>query len=478
MRVLFLMTVLWGALPVILFTDPFYGIVEYSLVNIIRPEQLLWSGAFGVGRIYYAMQVTCFISWLINREKLTPEYTPLPLQMKLLWVLALEMTFVTYTVAVNQDWSWMWTLQFIKATVFCFVMLKSINTAKKLELYYAASIVWFTLLEIWGIQQKLGGNDRMERLGGVLLPDVNGLAAVAIMYFPMAYYTIFSRNKKIKLFIGIPSTIIFMVFILFGGSRGAFLGLMVCLAIIFLKAPGLQKIRIIITLTIIGGLLVVVLRQVAPEGFFDEYVARLSTIQGEENVETGETEREGSSAGRIAMWKGAIAVYKNHPEYWLLGVGMYCYARMYARHLDEIAEVLTEQELAMVYWGGRGGKELHNTYLSVLMGGGAVVFITWMFLVFYAWFQVHTIPRRYPQIVDGVDIHNYARAIEIGIIGYCLCITFINMEFVDFFYWHLTMSGIIVNLGKAKLKREALGLEDEEFTEQPAERPTYAPHPY
>ncbi len=251
------------------------------------------------------------------------------------------------------------------------------------------------------------------------------------------------------------------------------MGLVVCMAVIFLRSKGTQKIKMLVTLTVVGSLLVVVLSQVAPEGFFDEYVARMKTVVGEENVESGDTVREGSSAGRVAMWKGAIEVYKNHSEYWLLGVGMNCYARMYARHFDEIAEVLTGRELAMVWGRGRGGKELHNTYLSVLMGGGAVVFLTWMFLILYSWFQIRTVPRKYPQIVDGVDIHNYARAIEVGIIGYCVSMIFINMEFVDLFYWHLTMSAIVTNLGKAQLQKEALGLEDEEFTEQPARRPAY-----
>ncbi len=119
---------------------------------------------------------------------------------------------------------------------------------------------------------------------------------------------------------------------------------------------------------------------------------------------------------------------------------------------------------------------MHNTYLNVLLGGGAVTFLTWMFLVFYTWLQAHTIPRKYPIIVDGVDIHNYAKAIEVGIIGYCICITFGSMEFIDFFYWHLTMSGIIVNLGKAQLKREELGQEEEDFMAEPVEISVYAPY--
>lgn len=473
MRRLFLIVVFWGSIPVF-FIDPFYGIVHYTLINIIRPEQLLWGS--GVGRIYYADQLACFASWLVNREKLTPEYTPVTLQMKLLWILAFEMTLITYTVAVNTDVSWRWTLQFIKATIFCFMMLKSINTAKKLELYYAASIVWFTLLEIWGIQQKLGGNDRMEGLGGDQLPDVNGLAAVAVMYFPMAYYMLFSRTRWIKLFIGIPSFIIFVIFILFGGSRGAFLGLIACLMVFFIRAKGTQKFKMLFTLIIGGVLLIAILNQFAPEGFWDEYKTRLTTIQGEEDEETGEVNREGSSAGRIAMWKGAITVYKNNRRYWLLGVGMNCYARMYIEHIDEIAEVLDSYELQILYRRGRGGKDMHNTYLNILLGGGAVTFLTWIFLVFYVWLQAHTIPRKYPQIVDGVDIHNYAKAIEVGIIGYCVSISFASMEFIDFFYWHLTMSGIIVNLGKAKLKREELGQEEEGFMAEPGIKSVYAPY--
>jgi O-antigen ligase len=470
MRQLFLIAITWGVIP-IYFIDPFYGVIHYTMFNIIRPDQLVpWAN---VGRIFYAFQVACFASWLVNREKLTPEYTSTPLQVKILWLLALEMTIVTFTVAFDSDRSWGWTLNFIKMTVFCFVMSKSINTAKKLERYYAVSVLWFTLLAIWGIQQKFLGNVNMEDLNSQI-PDRNAMAAVIVLYLPMAYYFIFSRKKWIRLFIGIPSFIILVIFILFGGSRGGFLGLMACLAIIFLKSQGIQKIKIMVTFVILGGILAGLLSTFAPEGFFDEYKARLSTILGEENKETGETEYEGSAAGRVAMWKAAWYIYRTHPEYWLLGVGMNNFASMYMRHFDEFANVLNADEFAAAYRGGIGGREIHNTYLSILLGGGAVVFLTWMFLVVYVWLQVHNIPRRYPRIVDGVDIHNYARAIETGIIGYCVCITFVNMEFIDFFYWYLTMSGIIANLGKAKLQREALGLEDEEFLEQPARSPAYS----
>jgi hypothetical protein len=86
-----------------------------------------------------------------------------------------------------------------------------------------------------------------------------------------------------------------------------------------------------------------------------------------------------------------------------------------------------------------------------------------MFLIIYSWIQVHNIPKKYPRIVDGVDIHNYAKGIEVGILGWAVCMVVGTREFIDFFYWYLIMGGIIANLGKAKLKREALGKEDEEF---------------
>lgn len=462
MRQLFLIAVTWGAIP-IFFIDPFYGILHYTMINIIRPDQLLpWAP---VGRIFFAEQIACFVSWSVNRAKLTPEYTPISFQVKILWLLAFEMTLVTFTVAFNPDYSWYWTLNFIKMTIFCFVMSKAINTTKKLERYYVITILWFTLLLIWGIQQKFLGNVLMEKINS-LMPDRNGLAAVAVLYLPMAYYSIFSRKKWIKFFIGIPSTLILIIFIIYTDSRGGFLGMTVCMGILFLRSKGTQKIKTLIALVLLG----VVFFQVAPP----EYYERLATIMGEESEETGETKHESSAASRIAMWKGAIAVYKNNSQYWLLGVGMYCYAQMYINHIDEIAAVLDSDEFPLVFLsGGTGGKEIHNTYLSVLLGGGAVVFVTWMFTILYTWVQVHNIPRKYPRIVDGVDIHNYARGIEVGIIGYCVCVIFINSEFTDFFYWQLTMAGVLANLAKAKLTREALGLEDEELEEESIKRPAY-----
>ncbi len=433
----------------------------------------MWGDASAVGRLFLAVQALSFGSWLINKDKLTPEYTPIPFQMKLLWLTAILMTISGFT-GTYPDWSWRWVSGFWKMTVFCFVLSKAMNTAEKVEKLYVVCLIVFSLLAMWGMQQKLGGNVRMEGLGGDVLPDVNSLAAVVVLYFPMTYYSILSTKKWIRLFIGIPTFILFVIFIMFGGSRGAFLGMSFCLMMFFLKAPGLQKFKMIFTFSILGVLLVIALSAIAPEGFLDEYTERLSTILGKKDVMTGEVEHEASAAGRTAMWKGAWVVYRNHPEYWVFGVGMYAYAQMYMRHIDEIAAEVTEEELHHILFGGSGGKEIHNTYISVLMGGGAAVLLCWLFLIFYAWFQVHRIPKKYPRLINGIDIHNYARAVEVGIMGYCVCIMFLNMEFIDLFYWHLIMSGVLVNLCKAKLQREALGQEDEEWFEESVGIPAYA----
>lgn len=478
MRQLVVLIIFWT--PVFLaFIDPFYGVLGYKLSNIIRPEQLMWGDASAAGRIFLAMQGACFVSWVLNKDNLTPNDTPVPFQVPLMAIVAVEMTIVTFGFALDQAWSWRWTFGFWKVTIFCFIMVKSINTAKKLELYYALSLVWSTLLAIWGIQQKFGGNANMEGLGGVLIPERNGMASLYVMYLPMAYYTIFSRNKRIKFFIGIPSFIIFFVFILFTNSRQGFLGIIACMGWIFLRTKGTQKFKMILISIVLGTVLGFILVNFSPEGFLDEYTARLTTIMGKEDENTGEVELEASASGRTAMWKGALHIYRTHSEYWLFGVGMHCYSRIYYRyHIHELADVLDDEELSHVLYGGSGGKDMHNSYLNVLLGGGAVTFVTWLFLIVYVWFQAASIPRKYPRIVDGVDIHNYARAIETGILGWCLTMVFGTREFIDFFYLYTTMSGIIVNLGKAKLKREALGEEedDEEELQLPASgHPSYAP---
>ena len=446
------------------FIDPFYGVLLYRVASIIRPEHLMWGDSSAAGRVFLAMQGVTLLAWFQKKDSLTPEYTPLPFQLKLIWLVAVEMTIVTFGYAINQDVSWRWTTTFWKSSLFYFLMVKTINTTKKLELFYALSMIWSTLMAIWGIQQKLAGNTRLEGLGGTVIPDSNGIAALFVMYVPMAYYTIYSRKKMIKLWIGIPAFVLFVIFILFTNSRGGFLGLGVVMLWIFLRTKGTQKFKMVFTLSIVGGLVILVLGQVAPEGFFDEYTARLATILGQENDETGEVEREGSASGRQAMWKGAWHVYKNHPEYWLFGVGMNGYRTMYYRyHIEEIAEVLDEFELSLVLHGGHGGKDMHNSYLSILLGGGAVTFSTWLFVIIFSLLQAHSIPKKYPRIIDGVDIHNYAKAIECGIMGWSACMILGSREFIDYFYWYLTMSGIIANLGKAKLKREELEKEDDEF---------------
>ncbi|MBN2267746.1 MAG: O-antigen ligase family protein [Candidatus Babeliaceae bacterium] len=467
MRLLFLMAIYWGALPIILMTDPFYGVLEYAFINIIRPEQLLWSGAVSVGRIFYAVQAVSFFSWLINRQKFTPENTPVPHQIKVMLIICAGM-LISLPFAIGPfETNWKWTFQFIKISLFCFVLSQAINTAKKLEWYYAASLGWFMFLEIWGIYQKLGGNAYMEGIGGDQLGDRNDLSSVIILYLPMAYYFLYNRKRWIRLCIGIPATIISVTFIFFAQSRGGFLGLAICLIFIFMRTSGFQqKIKMIVTLLTVVILLIAFMIPLAPEGFFDEYTARLKTMLGEQSAEdTGEIQYESSAAGRLAMWKAAYYFMRQHPEFWLVGMGQRGFSAIYFRYIHEIALYLNDEDLGHVIYGGQGGKAIHNAYLNIFTSGGFIVFLPWIYLLFFGWYQAHNIPKKYPRIIDGVDIHNYARAVEIGLVGAYATIVFTNTEYVDFYYWHLVMAGIIANLGKAKLKRNELAGEDEEFME-------------
>jgi O-antigen ligase len=465
------MVVFWGSFAAF-FVDPFYGIVHYSLINILRPEQLLWGG--GVGRIYLGAQAAIFVAWLVNRKKLTPEYTAASIQIKAMVAFAFGMTIATIFAIAPKDLSWFWTSAFYKTVLFCYMMTKCVNKAKKLDLYYAPFLVWFMLLQVWGIQQKLGGNVRMEGIGGDQLSNVNDLSSVAVMYFPMAYYALYNTKRWIRLCVGIPATIVSVIFILFGGSRGAFLGLAACVLYIGLRTPGLQKIKMLLTASIVGTLLFITISAVAPEGFFDEYKERLATMLGEEDADTGDVEYEASAAGRIAMWKAVYHFMRQHPEFWLTGVGMKGFSEIYYNYLHEIEPYLTPEENVSVAYRGIGGKAIHNTYLNVLSGGGLLSFLPWVFLLFVSWFQASRIPKKYPKIVDGVNIHNYAQAIEAGLVGIFVTIMFGNTESVDFYYWHMTMVGVLVNIGKARLQREELGIEDEEWMEESVARVGYS----
>ncbi len=469
MRRLVVILIFWSPIPFTMY-DPFFGVVAYVLMNVIRPEQLMWGDRQAAGRIYLFTQIVCFFSWLFNRDKerLHGKDNPVPSQMFILLLFLLQMFLVSYFSEFPQ--SDRWSSMFWKTTLFCFVISKSVSTPKKLELFYVAVLIWMSLLAVWGIQQKFGGNSRMEGLGGDMLSDINDLSSVYVMYVPMAYYSLFSTKKWIRAWIGIPSFLIFVIFILFGGSRGAFLGMFVCMGLIFLRAQGIQKFKMAATMVFVGGLLGIVLIQLAPEGFFDEYTDRLKSIMGQEDTQTGQVEREGSSAGRIAMSQGAWTVFTNNQQYWWTGIGLRCYPFMYYQHFDEIAPVLAPEDFASIYGDGKGGKAIHNAQINLLMSGGIPLATLWAAYFFFSWSQAHRFPKKYPKIIQGVNVHNYANALEIGIVGWLVCMSFLNIEFVDFFYWHATMIGVVTNIGRAQLQRELAGTDEDEEEENSAAR--------
>lgn len=178
-------------------------------------------------------------------------------------------------------------------------------------------------------------------------------------------------------------------------SRGALLALFVVLVAIILSSK--KKFRIVLlflaALAVISVLPPEKLKSFLPAKWFD----RMETIQTYEEDE--------SAMGRIYAWKYAIRRANESP---LTGGGF---------------------ETFQIH-----GRDVHSAYFEILGEHGYIAFTLWCSLLFGTMFALERLRFRARYVRDYLWIRDYARAIQISLLGYAVGGAFFGAAYWDYFY--------------------------------------------
>ena len=176
---------------------PYLGILVYVIFNIIRLEMLVWGGD-QLSRAYAILFGVTLLATILKSKIFKMKILQKPQLLLLIW-LYLAITISIWLSQYEVIMANYFATEIIKLVLFCFLIFALVNDEHKIRFFIFTMLMSWALLGIWGIQQHYVGNTRLEGLGGNAIPDSNGVAAMAVLFLPVALDNVFNeKNKGIK----------------------------------------------------------------------------------------------------------------------------------------------------------------------------------------------------------------------------------------------------------------------------------------
>jgi len=286
----------------IIFIEPFIGILNYFLFLYLRPQEFI-SAFRGIPLILIMVGVT-FAAMLVRGALDKKSMVNSPQNIFMIWIYAAvmlsQMAQLYIWGVINAG------TNFLHIILSYFFIVNLVDNKKKLQIGLYSIILLSVYLAVAGIYQYYTGTSfgietvqaerRIRGLG--IFNDPNDLAMALLISMPFLILKIQSRVSNLKRFfmLGFLSILLYALFLT--NSRGGMLGFMVLMGIIFYKKYG-KKVGIALSL-------------VGFAGIFALGPSRIVEI----------SPHEASAYGRVESWAAGFDMFLTHP---LFGVGIGAY---------------------------------------------------------------------------------------------------------------------------------------------------------
>ena len=389
---------------------PIWGLAIYLCANIIRPEMLFWGGNTGA-LIFKVSLGSALLGFLVSHESKVE-----PLAVRELWLVLWISLAVTVSLILTAFPSaprvWDYVGEFYKLLIVCWLLLGTMQ--KKQQALNVIDILLFMamLLSLWGWDQSLRGNERLEGLGGQAFGDSNGVAAFGVLFLPLALHKLFTANKWWQKIFGLDATILIAGLIVLTNSRGGFLGLVAGSCYLFLISPKKKWLGMCYLIILLGATLLLP----------DKYLTRIATIESDQ-----EQQRDASSGGRLVLWQAGWLIFKDNPVF---GVGLLNFAQAKAPYRSQLAGQFDSDLLDYSFQGYKVG---HSTWFGqVLPEGGLFLAIPMSWLIVGFFWRARRLQWARPPTEETRPLYNALIGLEAGLFGYCVSISFIDSLLMPF----------------------------------------------
>jgi len=417
LRDLAVTAVIFWLLPFCL-ARPWIGILTWSWLGYMNPHRLTWSFAYSMPFGMMVMGATV-LGLPFSRDVKAP---PRALEVYLLtalwgWFL-LTTIFAYYPADAWEQFSKVSKILF--GTYLSLMLLQEERKLRALVWVIAMSIGFFGFKGgIWAFMT--GGSNMVLGPPDSFIAGNTEIGLALNMVIPLLFYLRRQETREwLRRFL-LAMALLSMVATLITHSRGALLGLLVILPLLFLKS---RAKLLILPLLIVAGL-------VGPSLMPSNWTEKMETIEA--------YEQDISANQRLTSWWVAYQLAKDSP---ILGGGFRTFTtEIYLTYIPDYIYANQQQDA-------------HSIYFQVLAEHGfpgLALFLGLMVSTFVSLrYLVHVTRDR----ADQLWINDCAKMVEISLAGYAVSGAFLSMSYFDLFY-HLVVITVLLKVFVARAAAEA-----------------------
>ncbi|MBL8843336.1 MAG: putative O-glycosylation ligase, exosortase A system-associated [Planctomycetes bacterium] len=400
------------------FTRPFFGLLLFTWLAYMRPQDFCWGFAKPIRYSLYCALLMYSGWFLYERRKFTRLATPTRWMAGLFVCLSISLVLARRDPNDNQTAKWFDLFKVFLVTFFTVGMVDTRDRFQKIAWTIGLSLGVFGIK--YGLHGILRGGRILQGPGGMML-DNNDLCLGLAMNLPFLFFLGRSAQRRWLKRLCTVAYALTCVAIVCTLSRGGFLTMCVVSLLIFNK---LKKSLLPWFIAAFAALL-------APLVLPEDAKERLATLQN--------PEEEGSAAGRLYAWGVGMKMVAANPFF---GVGFEGFVSNFRRY-DPIQVRLRS--------GVKTVRVAHNTYIQVWAELGTFALICFLgMLISTLWTLRKTrkeAQRRGPQAQWLV---NYCNMLEISLLAFMFGANFLNRAHFDLMYHIVTLSTALRFIARAE----------------------------
>jgi probable O-glycosylation ligase (exosortase A-associated) len=409
------------------FRRPFIGLLVFSWLAYMRPQDLCWGFARYM-RLSFYVGLTMVAGWVAYEAGRRP-FTRWDLRTAGMTLL-LVMTFIS-TIPGEEFGEPEITAglsEFTKIIVVALFTVGQTDSRQRLRM-----LIWtFALcLGFFGFKGGLfglmTGGSAITRGPGGMMEDNNDFALALVMGVPMIWYlSRIETSRLVRKFL-LVTGLLTMVTIILTHSRGGFLALCVALLVMAWRSGKLIQ----ASLTMFVG--AVLFLNFAPESVLQ----RLGTIE-----DAAQGQEDSSVGARFRAWNIAFRMIEHNP---VLGVGHKHFRHHYQRHADAL------------YPGEEYFNHVaHNSYLQIWAENGTLaffVFLVTLLSVFFVSWRLRRLARAGPHMSWVMP---YANMLEATTAAFMVGAFFLNRGHFDLSYHWIAVASATLLIARHELAKDAV----------------------
>lgn len=417
MRDLFVFTVVMLLLPMG-FRKPFTGLLVFSWLAYMRPQDLCWGFARAM-RFSFLSGLVMIVGWFVHEARARKFWRPDARGIAMLLLVVVVTLSIVLSPPIpdvgkrvqGQSYVMRYYFEFLKIIGVALFTTGQVDTKQRLRMLIWTICLCLTFFGVKGglLGVLTGGNPILRGPGG-MLEDNNDFALAMVMNLPLLFYLSKSERDiplvRQLLPFAMGAT---MVTILLTHSRGAFLAAVATLMLMAWRSGRLlQASGALVLLAALFFLF-------APQHVID----RIASI--------GQGGKEASANARLVAWTAAANMIQDNPWF---GVGMRKFQYNFPKYAPPTA--------------GETSYVAHNSYLQIWSENGTIAFVIYMALLASVFWSC-----RYVRKLGATQPHKpwiglYARMMEATTFGFMVGAFFLNRGHFDLIYhWFALVSCLV-----------------------------------